>query len=150
MKKKPNIMKQIVNRRARHDYELGDSLVAGIELTGAETKALRMGHGQLRGSYVTIKSSEVYLLNATISGTNGIPIDEQTQTRTRKLLVKQREINALVDAKQQGKTIVPLEMLTGGRFIKVRIAIGRGRKTYDHRENLKKRDAERHSRALAR
>jgi len=54
-KKKANQTKQIVNRRARHDYALGDSLVVGLELTGAETKALRMGHGQLRGAYVTVK-----------------------------------------------------------------------------------------------
>lgn len=150
MKKKQSSTKQILNRRARHDYELGDSLVVGVQLTGAETKALRMGHGQLRGAYVTVKDDEIFLLNATISGTSGVPIDEQTQTRTRKLLAKRREINALVEAKQQGKTIVPLEMLTSGRHIKVRIAIGRGRRKYDHREVLKKRDAERHARLVAR
>lgn len=149
-KKKQATTKQIVNRRARHDYELGDSLVAGIQLTGAETKALRMGHGQLRGAYVTVKDSEIWLLNARISGTAGVPIDEQTQTRTRKLLAKQREINALIEAKQQGKTVVPLEVLTGGRFIKVRIAIGRGKKQYDKRETLKKRDAERRVQTVVR
>lgn len=138
--------KQIVNRRARHDYELGDSLVVGIALTGAETKALRMGHGQLRGAYVTTKDDELWLLNAAINGTRGVPIDETTQVRTRKLLAKRREISQLLEAKQQGKTIVPLELLTGGRYIKLRIAIGRGRKKYDHREVLKKRDAERDAR----
>jgi len=150
MKRKQSQTKQILNRRARHDYELGDSLVVGIQLTGSETKALRMGHGQLRGSYVTVKDDEVFLLNATISGTTGVPIDEQTQTRTRKLLAKRREIDALIEAKQQGKSIVPLEMLTGGRYIKVRIAIGRGRKKYDHRQVLKKRDDERATRAMSR
>src|SRR5207245_2824347 len=103
-------------RRARHDYELGDSLIAGIELTGAETKALRMGHGQLRGAYVTVKDGELLLINATISGTSGIPITEQDQTRARKLLAKRREIEALIEAKQQGRTIVPLEILTQGRY----------------------------------
>lgn len=150
MKKKQSQTKQIINRRARHDYELGDSLVVGLQLQGAEAKALRMGHGQLRGAYVTVKDSELFLLNATISGTSGVPIDEQIQTRTRKLLAKRREIDALIDAKQQGKTIVPLEILTQGRHIKVRIAIGRGRRKYDHREVLKKRDAERHARIVAR
>lgn len=149
-KKKAATTKQIVNRRARHDYELGDSLVAGIQLTGAETKALRMGHGQLRGAYVTVKDGEIWLFNARISGTAGVPIDEQTQVRTRKLLAKQREINALIEAKQQGKTVVPLEVLTGGRFIKVRIAIGRGKKQYDKRETLKKRDAERRVQTVVR
>lgn len=149
-KKQQATTKQIVNRRARHDYELGDSLVAGIQLSGAETKALRMGHGQLRGAYVTVKDNEIWLLNARISGTAGVPIDETAQTRTRKLLAKQREITALIEAKQQGKTIVPLEILTHGRFIKIRIAIGRGKKQYDKRETLKKRDAERRTRTVVR
>lgn len=135
--------KAIQNRRARHDYELGDSLVVGLELTGAETKALRLGHGQLRGAYVTVKDSELYLLNGTITGSSGVPIDEQTQTRTRKLLAKRREIEALVEAKGQGRTIVPLEILTQGRFIKLRIAVGKGKKQYDKRHTMKSRDAER-------
>jgi SsrA-binding protein len=142
-RKKPTATKQITNRRARFDYELGDSLLVGIELTGAETKALRMGHGQLRGAYVTVKQEELFLINATISGTNGVPIAESDQTRARKLLAKRREIKALIDAKQQGKTIVPLELLTGGRFIKLRIAVGRGKKHYDKRQTLKARDENR-------
>ncbi len=141
--KKPAVPKKISNRRARHDYELGDSLVAGIELTGAETKALRMGHGQLRGAYVTVKGNELFLINATISGTNGVPIIESDQTRARKLLVKRKQIDAMIDAKQQGKTIVPLEMLTNGRYIKLKIAIGRGKKLYDKRQTMKARDEQR-------
>ena|SRR5665213_2361663 len=146
-KKKPNQTKRITNRRASHDYTLGDSLVAGLELSGAETKALRMGHGQLRGSYVTVKQDELFLINATISGTSGIPISESDQTRPRKLLAKRREIQALIDAKQQGKTIVPLEILTGGRFIKLRISVGRGKKLYDKRQTLKARDDARRTQA---
>lgn len=142
-KKKQNTAKTIVNRRARHDYELGDSLVVGIELTGAETKALRMGHGQLRGAYVTIKDEQLWLINATINGTNGIPINEQDQVRTRRLLAKRREIDAFIEAKQQGRTIVPIELLTRGRFIKLKIAVGKGRKQYDKRQALKKRDEQR-------
>jgi SsrA-binding protein len=143
MKKKSHHTKQIVNRRARHDYELGDSLVVGVALTGAETKNLRLGHGQLRGAYVTAKEGELLLINAAINGTSGIPIPEEEQTRSRKLLAKRREIDALIEAKQQGRTIVPLEMLTHGRYIKLRIAIGRGKKHYDKRQSLKKRDQER-------
>jgi len=146
-KKKQNAPKTIQRRRARFDYELGDSLVVGLELTGAEVKSLRMGHGQLRGAYVTVKDGELYLLNGTINGTNGVPLTESEQTRSRKLLAKRKEINALVEAKQQGKTIVPLELLTRGRFIKLRIAIGKGKKQYDKRQSLKKRDQERESRA---
>lgn len=139
-KKKPQQRKTISNRRARHDYELEDSLVVGLELTGAETKSLRMGHGQLRGAYVTVKDEELFLINATISGTSGIPINEFDQTRARKLLAKKREIASLIAAKQQGRTIVPLEILTGGRFIKLRLSAGKGKKHYDKRQTLKARD----------
>src|SRR5665213_4602965 len=92
-KKKPNQTKRITNRRASHDYELGDSLVVGLELTGAETKALRMGHGQLRGAYVTTKDNELWLVNSQISSSSGIPIDVDGQTRSRKLLAKRKEID---------------------------------------------------------
>jgi len=143
MKKKKPQTKQITNRRARHDYELGDSLVAGLQLTGGETKALRMGHGQLRGAYVTVKDDELWLLNATIMGTRGVQVPENEQARTRKLLVKRRELDQLLEAKKQGRTIVPLEILTGGRYIKIRIAIGKGKKRYDKRQTLKKRDESR-------
>jgi SsrA-binding protein len=143
-KKKPNNQpKSIQNRRARHDYELGDSLLVGLELTGAETKSLRIGHGQLRGAYVTVKNNELFLINATIQGTNGVVITEREQTRARKILAKRKEIDALVAGKQQGKTIVPLEILTGGRYIKLRISIGRGKKQYDKRQTLKAKDEKR-------
>jgi SsrA-binding protein len=143
VKKKANAPKTIQNRRARFDYELGDSLVVGLELTGAETKSLRMGHGSLRGAYVTVKDDELYLLNGTINGTNGIPISESDQARTRRLLAKRREIDALIEAKKQGRTIVPLELLTRSRYIKLRIAVGKGRKHYDKRQTLKARDESR-------
>jgi SsrA-binding protein len=142
-KKKSTAPKTIQNRRARHDYELGDSLVVGLELSGAETKSLRMGHGHLRGAYVTVKQNELFLINATIAGTNGIPISESDQTRARKVLAKRSEIDKLMEAKQQGRTIVPLEILTKGRYIKLRISLGKGRKLYDKRQALKKRAADR-------
>jgi SsrA-binding protein len=146
-KKKPNQTKKIQNRRARHDYELGDSLVVGLELTGRETKALRLGHGQLRGAYVTVKNDELYLINATITGSSGIPISESDQTRARKLLAKRREISALIEAKNQDRTIVPLEIITQGRFIKLRISVGKGKKRYDKRQTLKRRDDDRRTQA---
>ena len=139
-KKKSNQPAAIRNRRASHDYELGDSLIVGLQLTGAETKSLRQGHGNLRGAYVTLKNEELWLINATITGNNGIPIEESDKTRARKVLAKRREINALIEAKQQGKTIVPLEILTGGRYVKLRISVGRGKKLYDKRQTLKERD----------
>jgi SsrA-binding protein len=132
--------RSISNRRARFDYELGDSLIVGIELTGAEVKNLRMNHGHLKGAYVTVKDNELLLINATVVGTNGVKIDEADQTRPRKLLAKRKEIDALIAAKQQGRTIVPLDIFTGGRYIKLKIAIGKGKKRYDKRQSLKAKD----------
>jgi len=142
-KKKQPQAKSIQNRRARHDYALGDGLVVGIELTGGETKSLRRGHGHIRGAYVTLKDNELWLVNATITGDSAIQIPEPDQTRTRKLLAKRKEIDALAAAKQQGQTIVPLEVLTRGRYVKLRIAAGRGKKKYDKRQVLKARDEQR-------
>lgn len=146
-KKKQSASKIITNRRAKFDYELGDGILAGIVLTGAETKSLRRGHGHIRGAYVMVKDSpkggELWLINATITGDSAIRIPEKERTRDRKLLVKRREINSLIAAKRQGRTIVPLEILTQGRYVKVRIAAGRGKKRYDKRQALKKRDEQR-------
>lgn len=142
-KKKRPSTNTIQNRRARHDYELGDSLVAGLQLTGKETKSLRLGQGSLRGAYVTVKNGELYLLNALIGDTPGIQLTADEKTRTRKLLAKRREIDALIAAKQQGRTIVPLEILTRGRYIKLRISVGKGKKQYDKRQTLKARDEKR-------
>jgi len=143
MAKKPRRTGTITNRRARYDYQLGDTLIVGIALSGAETKALRLGHGQLRGAYVTEKDGELWLINAQITGDKGIAIDESTKTRSRKLLAKRAEINRLIQAKAQGMTIVPLEVLNRGRYIKLKIALGRGKKRYDKRETLKRRQQER-------
>lgn len=140
MVKKKTQDKAIRNRRASFDYQLGDSFVMGIVLTGREAKALRLGRGQLQGAYVTVKDGELFLLNATIHGTNGIPIEEGETTRTRKLLAKRREIDQLIAAKQQGKTLIPTKILTDGKYIKVVIAVGTGKKEYDKRQSIKKRD----------
>ena len=142
-RKKSDQTGKIVNRRARFDYELSDDVVVGLALTGAETKSLRRGHGQLRGAYVTVKDDELWLINASITGDSGIPISDTDKTRARKLLAKRREIDALIAAKQQGRTIVPLELLTRGRYIKLRISIGKGKKHYDKRETIKRRDTDR-------
>ena len=139
---------KIQNRRARFDYELGDDFLVGLVLNGRETKALRMGHGHLRGAYVVVKDGELWLLNATITSVPGVSIEEEEQVRSRKLLAKKREIDQLIAAKDQGRTIVPTEILTRGRYIKVRIAVGKGKKNYDKRQSLKKRDESRDIRQL--
>lgn len=142
MKKKQPIGR-IINRRARYDYQLGESLIVGLQLTGAETKALRLGHGQLRGAYVTERDSELWLIGAQITGDRNLHIAETDQTRSRKLLAKRTEIDKLMAAKRQGMTIVPLEVLNRGRYIKLKIALGRGKKRYDKRETIKRRQQER-------
>lgn len=150
MAKKKRPSGAITNRRASFDYQVEDSLVVGIALTGAETKSLRRGHGQLQGAYVTVKGDELWLINATITGDNSIKIEESEQTRARKLLAKRKEIDQLISAKQQGKTIVPLEILTKGRYIKLRIASARGKKKYDKRETIKRRDQDREAQRMMR
>jgi SsrA-binding protein len=143
MAKKTPQTKRIVNRRAKFDYELGDSLVVGLQLSGAETKALRLGHGQLRGAYVTVKDNELWLINAQINSAKGVIISEADETRSRKLLAKRKEIDQLIEGKKDGYTIVPIELLTQSRYIKLRISVGRGKKRYDKRETIKRRQQER-------
>jgi SsrA-binding protein len=150
VKKRKQPTGRIQNRRASFDYNLGDSLTVGIELTGGEAKSLRMGHGHIRGAYVTIKDNELYLINATITGSSGIVISEQDQTRPRKLLAKRKEIDALIASKQSGKTIVPLSVITNSKYIKLKIAIGTGKKKYDKRQTLKRKDQELEARRLTR
>lgn len=143
MAKKRNNIGKIVNRRARFDYDLSDSLIVGIVLNGRETRALRTNHGHLRGAYITVKDGELWLINATISDGETFKIEKNEQTRSRKLLAHKNEINKLIAAKQQGMTIVPTEFITTGHRIKLKIAVGRGKKRYDKRHAIKQRDLSR-------
>lgn len=140
--KKPSA---IVNRRASFDYALDDELVAGVALTGREVRAARDGRVQLKGSFVTIRNHELWLNNASFSlNLNSKGIGETTvDTSPRKLLASRRQIDELEDRKQQGMTIVPLRLLTQGRYIKLVIALGKGKKNYDKRQTIKRRDQER-------
>lgn len=135
----------ITNNKARFDYDISDTLVAGIALTGAETKSLRMQQGSLRGSFVTVKNGELWLTNMLISPTktNQNAMPEDSRSRSRKLLVTKKQQEDIAARKTQGLSVVPLKLLTKGRFIKVELGIGRGRKRYDKRQALKKRDEER-------
>lgn len=144
-KKKKQPSGVISNKRARYDYELKDSYTAGISLTGAETRSLREHHGSLQGAFVQIKDDEAWLVNALVTPlkTNAANLPASDQTRNRKLLLKRREIEDLQHAKQQGNTIVPVRLLTQGRFIKVEIAVGRGKRKFDKRQVIKQRDTDR-------
>jgi len=141
--------KAVVNRRASFDYALTEDLVVGIVLTGPETRAARDGHIQLKGSFVTIRDDELWLNNASFSlklNEKGKVGARSIDTSPRKLLAKRKQIDELASKKQSGMSIVPSKLLTSGRFIKVVIALGKGKKTYDKRETLKRRDQERDAR----
>lgn len=140
----------IINRRARFDYELRDQLTVGITLTGREVKAARTGQVSLKGAYVTIKGNELWLTNASFSVLHTEPgaTTRTVDTSPRKLLAKKKEIFELIAAKDQGLTIVPLSMSTRTRFIKLTIATAKGKKQYDKREVIKKRDQEREQKKL--
>lgn len=135
----------IVNRRASFDYALGDELTTGIVLTGRETRAARDGRVQLKGAFVTVRNNELWLNNASFSLKLNTKGEGETtvDTSPRKLLASRRQIDELSARKQQGMTIVPLRLLTRGRFIKLVIALGKGKKLYDKRQAVKKRDEER-------
>jgi SsrA-binding protein len=149
MKKSKTASKSIVNRRAGFDYQLGDELTVGLVLTGPESKAARLGHVQLKGSYVTVKDNELWLINASFSVKTGERGGgHAVDSRPRKLLARARQISGLIESKKDGLTIVPVKMLTGGKFIKLIIATGRGKKRYDKRQTIKRREAERESHRL--
>ena len=147
-KKKPvrQTPSAVVNRRARFDYELGDELTVGLSLNGPEVRAARDGHIQLKGSFVTIRSGELWLNNASFSlklNQKGQPGARTIDTEPRKLLAHRKQIDQLATRKKDGLTIVPTRLLTKGQFIKLVIALGKGKKRYDKRETLKRRDQER-------
>ena len=147
-KKRSTLHGAIVNRRAKYDYTLGDTITAGIVLTGQETRAARDGRVQLKGAFVTIRQNELWLNNASFSLTLNTKGAHETtvDTTPRKLLASRRQITQLAEQKNEGMTIVPLKLLTSGRYIKIVIALGKGKKNYDKRQAIKKRDQERDAR----
>lgn len=134
MKKKRVSDSVTVNRKARFDYILGDELSVGMVLTGPEVRSIRDHHVQLKGSYVTIRNGELWLYGLTLGADTA---------RNIKLLATHKQIAALEREKVAGSTIVPVKLLGGSRHIKLIIALGKGKKKYDKRETIKKRDIER-------
>lgn len=134
MKKAKKSNSITLNRRARYDYALGDELSVGLQLSGPEVRAIRDHHVQLKGSLVTIRNHELWLNNLTLGAETA---------RNIKLLATKKQITTLEKAKIIGSTIVPVKLLGGGRYIKLIIALGKGKKKYDKRETIKKRDIER-------
>ena len=135
---------KIVNRRAFFDYQLGERVEAGINLYGPEVKAVRLGHADLTGAHVRIMGTEAYLINARIFPYKYSRPEAYDEQRTRKLLLHKREIIALKSKTEgQNLTLVPISMYTTKSFIKVEIALGKGKKKYDKKEAMKKKDIQR-------
>jgi SsrA-binding protein len=139
------------NRIALHDFEILEKFSAGLELIGTEVKSIKDGRLNLRGSFVSIKTSpdklapEAWLLGSDIPAyqPKNAPLDYDAR-RERKLLLSKKELEELAKAEEtKGLTIVPLLVYNKGRFIKIDIAIARGKKKFDKRQSIKKRDVER-------
>lgn len=132
------------NRKAYHDYFLHDTYEAGIALTGTEIKSVRAGRVNLRDSYVQIRNGEAWLMNVHIAPYAQGSRENPDPRRDRKLLLHSREIARLQSAVQEkGFTIVPLRLYLKNNRAKVEIALARGKKLYDKREAMAKREAER-------
>jgi len=135
---------EILNRKARYDYEIEDTLEVGIVLTGTEIKSIRAGKANIKDSYAIIRNNELYLLNSNISEyTNGNRFNHE-ETRTRKLLAHKKEILKLKNKLElEGYTLIPLKMYFTKGKLKVLIGIAKGKKNYNKKEAIKNRDLER-------
>lgn len=137
-----------LNKKARHDYEILETLEAGLVLTGQEVKAARNGQMRLVGSFVTFSRGNANLLNSHISKYEEAgPLPDYEPERTRRVLLHKKEIRYLQEkSHEEGLTIIPLSVYTRKRLIKIEIGVARGKKNYDKRESIKKRDVARQAR----
>lgn len=134
MKKKKVSNSVTVNRRAHFDYALDEELTCGMVLSGPEVRLIRDHHVQLKGSFVTIRSRELWLNNLTLGADTA---------RNVKLLITKKQLAQLERARQAGLQLVPVKLLGGNRYIKLVIATGKSKKKYDKRETIKQRDLNR-------
>ncbi len=133
-----------VNRKARHEYSILQTIEAGIVLVGTEVKSLREGKANLVDSYALIKNNEVWLLSLHISEYKQGNINNHNPTRDRKLLLNRSEIRKLIGkTKEKGLTLVPLRLYFKNGRVKVELALAKGKKVYDKREDIAKRDYQR-------
>jgi len=132
------------NRRARHDYQILDEVEAGLVLEGSEVKSLREGHAQLKDSFAHIRDGEAFLIGAYIAPYTFSRGGGHEPERTRKLLMKRREIDKLAArVAEQGLTLVPLNIHFRAGKVKVDLGLARGKNTIDKRDSLKERDQKR-------
>ena len=134
----------ISNRKARHEYFILEALEAGIVLTGTEVKSLRKGNANLQDSYAELRSGEVWLEGMHISPYEQGNINNHDPRRRRKLLLQRKQIRKLIGGmKEKGLTLIPLSVYFKGPYAKVELALARGKKSFDKRDAIAKRDAER-------
>ncbi len=139
------------NRRARHDYQIEDTIEAGIALIGTEVKSLRAGRASLNDSYAEITGGEVVLQNAHIDQYEPASRFNHNPLRPRRLLLHKREIRKLQSkVAERGYTLVPLSLYFKDGRVKVELALARGKKSYDKRDTIKDREQERESRRAMR
>lgn len=132
------------NRKAYHNYYVGDSIEAGIALTGSEIKSVRAGRVSLGDAYVRPEGGELWLLNAHIARYEASSYLSHEPTRPRKLLLHRKEINNLASkVAEKGLTLVATKLYIKGNIAKVEIALAKGKKLYDKRESISRREAER-------
>lgn len=133
------------NKRAGFDYALLGRYEAGLVLTGAEVKSVKTGHASLKGAYVTVRGSELYLTNALIPRYKQAHRDTKHEdSRPRKLLLRKREIASLIGKyRTEGLTLVPIRLYTKKQLVKLEFAIGKGKKEYDRRADIGTREAKR-------
>ena len=133
------------NKEAYFNYEIEHTLEAGMVLAGHEVKSIKTGTVSLKGAHVTIRGNEVILVNTHVSLYKYAgDISGYDPTRSRKLLLNRKEISGLIGkSKEQGMAVVPLEVYTKQGLVKVKLGIGRGKKKYDKRESIRKREDER-------
>lgn len=137
-------MQLAYNKKARHEYTIEKTYTAGIVLSGQEVKSLRLGHASFAGSYIKIIGSEAFLLNAQINAYKFAITEDYDPKRSRKLLLNKKELLELAEwSNNKGRTLVPLAFFTGGRNIKLELAIGKGKKVHEKRAVLRERDQER-------
>ena len=135
---------EILNRKVNFDYEIIDTFEAGIVLTGTEIKSIRLGKCNLKDSYAIIKNNEMFILNMHISQYEQGNRFNHDETRTRKLLMHKKEILKLRDKLEiEGFTLVPIKLYFKGSKAKLLIGLAKGKKNYDKRESIKKKDIER-------
>lgn len=132
------------NRDAKHDYAVLETLEAGIALTGPEVKSIKSGNVSLKGSYATIKGNDLWLINVHVGLYKPAAGVRQEPTRSRRLLVRRADIDRLIGKlRSEGLALVPLAVYGKRGLIKVELGLGRGKKAYDKRQSIKKREVER-------